>query len=59
LTAKVPLNWLKILGNLKVTGYQGALDTPIMGAFTSPLSMQTGIAAEARGYLNWYVKKTN
>jgi sugar phosphate isomerase/epimerase len=46
------LDWPKILGRLKAIGYNGALDTQIIGAFTSPLSMQMGIAAEARGYLN-------
>jgi sugar phosphate isomerase/epimerase len=46
------LDWSNILGSLKAVGYQGALNTQIIGAFTSPLSVQMGIAAEARGYLN-------
>jgi sugar phosphate isomerase/epimerase len=46
------LDWPQILGRLKDVGYNGALDMQIIGAFTSPLSLQMGIAAEARGYLN-------
>jgi sugar phosphate isomerase/epimerase len=46
------IDWLKILKNLKKVGYEGALDTHILGAATYPLSRQMGIAAEGRGYLN-------
>ena len=46
------IDWLKILKNLKKVGYEGALDTHILGAAMYPLSRQMGIAAEGRGYLN-------
>ena len=46
------LDWPKILRCLKDVGYEGALDTQVIGAYTCPLSRQMGIAAEARGYLN-------
>jgi sugar phosphate isomerase/epimerase len=46
------IDWLKILKNLKKVGYEGALDTHVLGAAMYPLSRQAGIAAEGRGYLN-------
>jgi sugar phosphate isomerase/epimerase len=46
------IDFLKILRLLKGTGYDGAVDFVMTGAFTYPLSRQMGIAAEARGYLN-------
>lgn len=46
------LDWPKIIRHLKDAGYQGVLDTQIIGAFDSPLSVQMGIAAEVRGYLH-------
>ena len=46
------LDWPKILRCLKDVGYDKAIDTQIIGAFTCPLSQQMGVAAEARGYLN-------
>jgi sugar phosphate isomerase/epimerase len=42
----------QILTSLKDVGYNKAIDTLVIGAFTYPLSKQMGIAAEARGYLN-------
>jgi len=46
------LAWPKIIKRLRDVGYNGVLDTQVIGAFTCPLSRQMGIAAEARGYLN-------
>jgi sugar phosphate isomerase/epimerase len=46
------LAWRKIINRLRDVGYNGVLDTQVIGAFTCPLSRQMGIAAEARGYLN-------
>ena len=46
------LDWPKILHCLQDVGYDGVLDTQVIGAYTCPLSRQMGIAAEARGYLN-------
>ena len=53
------LDWPNIIKNLKKVGYKKALDTQIIGAFTSPLSFQMGIAAEARGYLNRCLQELN
>lgn len=53
------LDWPSIIRNLKKVGYKKALDTQIIGAFTSPLSFQMGIAAEARGYLNRCLQELN
>jgi sugar phosphate isomerase/epimerase len=46
------IDFPKILGALKKTGYDGLLSLVMVGAFTYPLSKQMGIAAESRGYLN-------
>jgi sugar phosphate isomerase/epimerase len=53
------LDWPNIFKNLKNVGYNMALDTQIIGAFTSPLSFQMGIAAEARGYLSACLQEMN
>ena len=46
------IDFPKILSRLKDVGYDKAVDTLIIDAFTYPLSRQMGMAAEARGYLN-------
>ena len=46
------LDWPEIIRRLNDAGYKGTLETQIIGAFDSPLSVQMGIAAEARGYLH-------
>jgi sugar phosphate isomerase/epimerase len=53
------LDWPSIIRNLKKVGYKKALDTQIIGAFTSPLSFQMGMAAEARGYINRCLQELN
>jgi sugar phosphate isomerase/epimerase len=46
------IDFLSILERLKNIGYDKAVDTLNIGAFTYPLSRQMGLAAEARGYIN-------
>jgi len=53
------LDWPNIITNLTKVDYKKALDTQIIGASTSPLSLQMGIAAEARGYLNRCLHELN
>ena len=42
----------EILKALKKAGYNKDIDVLLIGAFTYPLSKQTGLAAECRGYFN-------
>jgi sugar phosphate isomerase/epimerase len=46
------IDFLRILRRLKDVGYDKAVDTLNIGAFTYPLSKQMGIAGEARGYIS-------
>ena len=46
------IDFFSILRRLKNIGYDKAVDTLNIGAFTYPLSRQMGLAAEARGYIN-------
>ena len=51
------IDFPKILRALKDVGYDRAVDLVMVGAVTYPLSRQMGIAAEARGYLNWCLQE--
>jgi sugar phosphate isomerase/epimerase len=46
------IDYPKTLRTLKDVGYDKDINVVIIGAFTYPLSRQTGIAGESRGYLN-------
>jgi len=53
------IDFPKILRSLKDVGYNKAIDTLMIGAFTYPLSRQMGIGAETRGYLNRCLQEIN